>query len=69
LPLDNTLVSYLFYWQKQSGIGKDPISLTINYPMFLKPIKLSSEAKSGQQTLTFTSDSGRDRLFAVTFSH
>ena len=68
LPVSQSQLTYLFYWQKQSGITDDRQSLVINYPMFLKPIKMSQQAAFLTQSLKFTTDSRQDRLFAVTFS-
>jgi len=67
LPIDQPQLTYLFYWQKQSGITDDPQSLVINYPTFLRPIKMSQQADLLTQSLKFTTDSQQDRLFAVTF--
>jgi len=67
LPINQPQLTYLFYWQKQSGITDDPQSLVINYPTFLRPTKMSQEAAFLTQSLKFTTDSRQDRLFAVTF--
>lgn len=69
IDLDKLQATYLFYWQKQAGIGNNPMTLTINYPMFLKPLKMSQEASLTTQSLKFKTDSSKDRLFAVSFGH
>ena len=68
LPLNQSLTNYLFYWQKQSGLGDNPVELIINYPIFLQPKKISDEAVISSQSLKFTTDLNKDRLFVVTFS-
>lgn len=60
-------LTYLFYWQKQSGIADDPIKLIINYPIFLKPTKLSQEAVLKEGSVSFDSTLEKDRIFAVAF--
>lgn len=68
LPIEQPQVTYALYWQKQSGIGADPLQISLSYPLFLKPTKLSQEAVMGKQSLTFTTDSSQDRVIAVSFS-
>jgi nucleoside-diphosphate-sugar epimerase len=68
-PVNDPEATYVLYWQKQAGIGTNPIQITLTYPLFLKPTKLSQEAARSGQSLTVTTDSAQDRVFAVTFSH
>jgi len=67
LPLDKKEITYILLWQKQPGIADDPIKLVINHPVFLQPTKLSQEAVMKEGSLTFGSDLGKDRIFAVAF--
>lgn len=71
LEFQKGIAEYHLFWQKQPGIGHDPIFLTVNYPSYLKilttaPPSLQS-SPSSSQVLRFSSDISTDRQFQVKF--
>ncbi len=69
LNLTANRLDYLCFWQKQSGTGPDPLSLKINYPAFLKPLKIMPQGMWEKQKVSFKEVFDQDKLFAVEFSH
>ncbi|NMB56591.1 NAD-dependent epimerase/dehydratase family protein [Candidatus Beckwithbacteria bacterium] len=64
----NNQSNYVFYLQKQPGIGAPNVTVKINYPQALKVAKLSSEATMQNNSLQFLATLNKDRVFAVSFS-
>ncbi len=60
---------YTWYWQKQPGTGAaDPVLVTLNYPMFLKPEIISPQGALGSQQLKFNLANDTDHRITVQFS-
>lgn len=59
---------YSFYWQKQPGTDQDPLTLTVNYPLFLRPLVVSPQGSLGTQQLQFTLANTTDRRVTVQFA-
>ncbi len=55
-------------WQKQSGTGSLPTSVTINYPSQLSPEKITIPARTEPQSLVFSNPLEADTLYAVQFN-
>ena len=55
-------------WQKQTGTGSLPASITINYPSQLLPEKITIPARTETQSLVFTQPLEADTLYAVQFN-
>ncbi len=68
LLLNKELIDYVFYVQKQPGTKNDPLDLKVNFPVFLKPIKIMPEASWKSQQVVFKQELDEDKLFAVEFS-
>lgn len=69
LPIKETISDYVFYLQKQSGTKDDSLQIKVNYPIFLKPVKIMPTADFEPQNVTFDSSLNKDKLFAIEFSH
>lgn len=69
LYFGNRLFDYLFYLQKQSGIKNDPLTVKVNFPAFLKPVKIMPKGSLGPQSVTFQTELDKDSFFAIEFSH
>lgn len=63
--LEETSYTYSFLFQKQSGIGKDPLSVLISYPPSIKVTRIGSGALTGPQAILYNTDLLRDRVFLV----
>lgn len=59
---------YSFYWQKQPGTKADPLTITFNYPLYLRPEIVSPRADLNPQQLTFTLANTTDRRVTVQFA-
>lgn len=55
-------------WQKQTGTGSLPTSVTINYPAQLSPEKITIPARTEPQSLIFSQPLEADTLYAVQFT-
>lgn len=60
--------TYTWYWQKQPGTGNDPITLLLNYPMYLHPQVISPQADLATQQLKFNLVNDTDHRATVKFS-
>lgn len=58
---------YSLYWQKQPGTSHDPLDIYLNYPLFLKPLVISPQAKLNQNQLEFNLTNITDRRITVKF--
>lgn len=59
---------YSLYYQKQSGVNSnDPLSVIINYPLYLKPTQISPSAKTLPQQLNFDFVSDTDHRISIQF--
>lgn len=58
---------YTLYWQKQPGTAADPLNITLQYPLYLKPKIVSPEARVGEQSLEFNLSNITDRRITVQF--
>lgn len=68
LPQDKDLL-YTWYWQKQSGTSSsDPITVYLNYPLYLKPAVISPEADLAPQQLKFNFTNDTDHRVTVKFT-
>lgn len=65
--LSNDSPAYTFYWQKQSGTESDPLTIFLNYPLFLVPAIVSPSATLNQQQLQFNLTNVTDRRVTVQF--
>ncbi len=68
LKLEDIIPSYSLLFQKQSGMGNDPLRVFISYPSFLKAGKMTSEALTGPQAILYNTNLSRDRVFIVEFT-
>lgn len=59
--------TYSFYWQKQSGTSPDPLTIYLNYPLFLTPSIVSPTAILNSQQLLFNLVNSTDRRITVQF--
>lgn len=69
LPLEQFVLDYAFYLAKQSGTKDDPVTLKVNFPAFLKPVKLMPKGEWKPQNVSFQTQLDKDKLFAIEFSH
>lgn len=54
---------------KQSGIGTEPMSVTVNYPSFLTPVLSSTiQPEKQEQKLIYRTDTGQDRQIKIRFT-
>lgn len=61
--------TYSWYWQKQSGTSSlDPLTVYLNYPMYLKPSLISPPAELAIQQLKFNLHNETDHRLSVKFS-
>ncbi len=61
--------TYSWYWQKQPGTGEgDPITVYLNYPLYLNPEVVSPRAEVAPQQLKFELKNTSDRRATVQFS-
>ena len=67
LPLPASSPLYSFYWQKQPGTDPDPLSVTLNLPLFLEPELVSPAGDLGNQELNFNLTNISDRRITVKF--
>ncbi len=67
-PLSGQNPLYTFYWQRQPGTSLDPLSISLHYPLFLKPRIVSPKANTSPQLLNFDLVSSQDRRILVQFS-
>lgn len=67
LNLKKSSASYLFLWQKQPGINQEPISLEINFPQSIQPVKIAPTAKVSQYQVSFITNTLEDRVFLIEF--
>ena len=68
LPQESELL-YTWYWQKQPGTSStDPITVYLNYPMYLKPAIISPEAELAPQQLKFDMLNDTDHRVTVKFT-
>ncbi len=58
-----------FYWQKQPGFGATPLTLLVNYPLFLKPLNVNQAATSTGGGIVFSGQLGKDQFFNIDFGH
>lgn len=68
MPFKANPVDYVLYCQKQSGTKSDQLTAKLNYPAFLKPVKVMPAGTWTVQKLSFETEWTQDRLFAVEFS-
>jgi hypothetical protein len=67
VSLDNP--TYTWYWQKQPGTDStDPLTVYINYPMFLNPQVISPQADLTTQQLKFSLKNDTDHRTTVKFA-
>ena len=60
---------YTWYWQKQSGTSVgDPISFSVNYPLYLHPSVIAPAAALSSQALNFSLVNSGDRRASVQFN-
>ncbi|MBU2025988.1 DUF4012 domain-containing protein, partial [Patescibacteria group bacterium] len=59
--------TYSLYWQKQPGTAPDPLTITLNYPLFMKPDLVSPQADLKEQQLQFNLSNITDRRVTVKF--
>lgn len=67
IDFKNNLASYLFFWQKQPGVGADELKFLVNFPSSFKPIKIAPMAKLVGHQIIFSSDTAKDRAFLIEF--
>lgn len=61
--------TYSWYWQKQSGTSSlDPLTVYLNYPLFLKPTVVSPKSELAPQQLKFELKNDTDHRITVRFS-
>lgn len=61
--------SFNINWEKQSGSGPTPLTLTINHPIALKPTLLSRSAATQPGSVKFSTPLDQDTGFAIKLSH
>jgi len=59
------VVFYSLLFQKQSGTGKDLLTVLINYPSSLKVTKTAPNALTGPEAILYNTDLSRDRVFTI----
>jgi hypothetical protein len=57
-----------FYWQKQPGTDSDPLTVVVNYPLFLTATTISPPSTNNSQQLIFNLENSSDRRIHVEFS-
>ncbi len=68
LPQENELL-YSWYWQKQSGTSSlDPVTVYLNYPLFLRPVVISPSADLFPQQLKINFQNDTDHRLTVKFN-
>ncbi len=61
--------TYSWYWQKQPGTGSsEPLTVYLNYPLYLKPQVISPAAELGIQQLQFNLKNDTDHRLSVNFT-
>jgi hypothetical protein len=61
--------TYTWYWQKQPGTSSaDPITVYLNYPLFLRPQVISPTADLSPQQLKFSLKNDTDHRTTVKFT-
>ncbi len=63
----NPLASYTGLFQKQSGVGKDPLTIEIAYPAYMKPITTPPGSIVGDQTITINTTTLEDTTLNLQF--
>ena len=63
-----TSYAYSLLFQKQSGMGKDPLNVLVSYPSSLKVTKISPNALTGPQAILYNTNLLKDRVFFVEFT-
>ena len=58
---------YVFYIQKQPGIGESPLFLQVNYPENFKLAKITPEGKIQKNMVFFQTQFNEDKVFAFQF--
>lgn len=67
LPQDKELL-YTWYWQKQPGTSADdPLTVYLNYPLYLKPVVVSPAASVAPQQLKFDFQNDTDHRVTVKY--
>lgn len=60
--------TYSWYWQKQPGTSSaDPLTVYLNYPLYLKPQIISPQAQLTPQQLKFSFTNDTDHRLSVKF--
>lgn len=68
LPQEDEFI-YSWYWQKQPGTSAgDPLTVYLNYPLYLKPQIISPEAQLTPQQLKFSFTNDTNHRLTVKFS-
>lgn len=69
LKLAGDKTTYSWYWQKQPGtLSTDPLTVYLNYPLYLKPQVVSPTATVNPQQLQFNFENDTDHRLSVQFS-
>lgn len=58
---------YSLYWQKQPGTSDDPLTVSLNHPLYLRADIVSPRAELGVQQLNFALANSTDRRITVKF--
>jgi len=66
-PLPTHSPLYSFYWQKQSGTAPDPLTITLNHPLYLEPVVVSPPSPPSPQQLQFDLSNITDRRITIKF--
>ncbi len=67
LIFNNRKAYYVFYFQKQPGIGDSPLFLQVNYPENFKLAKITPEGEVQKNTVLFEDQIDEDKVFALQF--
>ena len=69
IKIEGNSASYDLLIQKQPGTEKDPLTVDLSFPSYLKPTWTSpSGGKVSEQNLKFETDLAEDRIFQIKFS-
>ena len=60
-------VNYRWWWQKQSGIGVEPVRMVVNYPAYLKLARVYPDGKFGDQKAEFNITTRTDEVVRLDF--
>lgn len=67
LSIKDILPRYALLFQKQSGVGSDPLSILITYPASLNLTKIMPQALTGPRTILYNTDLSQDRFLMAEF--